>query len=180
MRILITFVIIFFYSSTKASSINVIRDAEIENLLNDISKILVKGTQLENDVLTFYLDNQKFINALVTPDKKFFFTTELLLKSKNVEDVAGVISHEIGHIIGGHFQKRQKKMKKTSVINILSSILAVGAIKQKPIVKDDVIVPGHVMRLTLSCDHRIVDGVAGAKFLSTLKNMLESPLMMFC
>ena len=47
-------------------------------------------------------------------------------------------------------------------------------------VKDDVIVPGHVMRLTLSCDHRIVDGVAGAKFLSTLKNMLESPLMMFC
>ena len=128
MRILITFLIIFFYSSIKANSINVIRDAEIENLLNDISKILVKGTQLENDVLTFYLDNQKFINALVTPDKKFFFTTELLLKSKNVEDVAGVISHEIGHVIGGHFQKRQKKMEKNSVINILSSILAVGAI----------------------------------------------------
>ena len=73
MRILITFVIIFFYCSVKASSINVIRDAEIENLLNDISKILVKGTQLENEILTFYLDNQRFINALVTPDKKFFF-----------------------------------------------------------------------------------------------------------
>ena len=72
MRILITFVIIFFYSSIKATSINVIRDAEIENLLEDISKVLVKGTQLENDVLTFYLDNQRFINALVTPDKKFF------------------------------------------------------------------------------------------------------------
>jgi len=128
MKILITFLIIFFYSSIKANSINVIRDAEIENLLEDISKILVRGTQLENDVLTFYLDNQKFINALVTPDKKFFFTTELLLKSKNVEDVAGVISHEIGHVIGGHFQKRQKKMEKNSVINVLSSILAVGAI----------------------------------------------------
>ena len=61
MRILITFVIIFFYSSIKATSINVIRDAEIENLLEDISKVLVKGTQLENDVLTFYLDNQRFI-----------------------------------------------------------------------------------------------------------------------
>ena len=60
MRILITFLIIFFYGSVKANSINVIRDAEIENLLNDISKILVRGTQLENDVLTFYLDNQKF------------------------------------------------------------------------------------------------------------------------
>ena len=69
----------------------------------------------------------------------------------------------------------------TAIINPPDAcILAVGAIKQKPIVKDDVIVPGHVMRLTLSCDHRIVDGVAGAKFLSTLKNMLESPLMMFC
>ena len=42
MRILITFLIIFFYSSIKANSINVIRDAEIENLLKDISKILVK------------------------------------------------------------------------------------------------------------------------------------------
>ena len=128
MRILITFVIFFFCSSIKANSINVIRDAEVENLLNDISKILVRGTQLENEVLTFYLDNQKYINALVTPDKKFFFTTELLLKSKKVEDIAGVISHEIGHIIGGHFQKRQRQMEKSSVINILSSILAVGAI----------------------------------------------------
>ena len=72
MKTLITFLIIFFYTSIKANSINVIRDAEIENLLNDISKILVRGTQLENDILTFYLDNQKFINALVTPDKKFF------------------------------------------------------------------------------------------------------------
>ncbi len=69
----------------------------------------------------------------------------------------------------------------TAIINPPDAcILAVGAIKEKPIVKEDVIVPGHIMRLTLSCDHRIVDGVAGAKFLSTLKNMLESPLMMFC
>ena len=128
MRILITFIIFFFLNSVKANSINVIRDAEIENFLTDISKILVKGTQLENDVLTFYLDNQKFINALVTPDKKFFFTTELLLKSTSVNDLAGVISHEIGHVIGGHFQKRQMAMEKNSAINILSSILAVGAI----------------------------------------------------
>ena len=68
----------------------------------------------------------------------------------------------------------------TAIINPPDAcILAVGAIKQKPIVKDNSIVPGSIMRLTLSCDHRIVDGVAGAKFLSTLKNMLESPFMMF-
>ena len=128
MRILITFILIFFSSSIYANSINVIRDAEIENFLTDISKILVKNTDLEGEKLTFYIDNKKYINALVTPDKKFFFTTELLLKSKTVDDIAGVISHEIGHIIGGHFQKRQMAMEKSSVINILSSILAVGAI----------------------------------------------------
>ena len=115
MRILITFVLIIFSYSIKANSINVIRDAEIENFLTDISKILVKNTELDKQVLTFYIDNQKYINALVTPDKKFFFTTELLLKSKTVDDIAGVISHEIGHIIGGHFQKRQMAMEKNSV-----------------------------------------------------------------
>ena len=69
----------------------------------------------------------------------------------------------------------------TAIINPPDAcILAVGAIKRKPVIKDDIIVPGNIMKLTLSCDHRVVDGVMGAKFLSTLKNMLESPLLMFC
>ncbi len=68
----------------------------------------------------------------------------------------------------------------TAIINPPDAcILAVGGIAEKPIVQDGKIVPGHVMRLTLSCDHRLVDGVEGSKFLNTLKNMLESPLMMF-
>ena len=73
MRILITFVIIVFFNSVNAKSINVIRDAEIENLLKDISKELVKETELEKDKLKFYIDNQKYINAFVTPTKHFFF-----------------------------------------------------------------------------------------------------------
>ena len=68
----------------------------------------------------------------------------------------------------------------TAIINPPDAcILAVGAIKEKAIVKDSEIRIGNIMRLTLSCDHRLVDGVAGAKFLNTLKDMLESPLMMF-
>ena len=128
MRILITLVIIIFFNSVNAKSINVIRDAEIENLLEDISKELSRETELEKDKLTFFIDNQRYINAFVTPNRHFFFTTELLLRSKGIDDLAGVISHEMGHVIGGHFQKRQIAMEKTSVINILSSILAVGAI----------------------------------------------------
>ncbi len=69
----------------------------------------------------------------------------------------------------------------TAIINPNDAcILAVGAIKERPVVKNGKIVSANIMRLTLSCDHRVVDGVAGSKFLNTLKNMLESPLMMFC
>ena len=69
----------------------------------------------------------------------------------------------------------------TAIINSPDScILAVGAIKERPVVENGQIISANMMRVTLSCDHRVVDGVAGAKFLNTLKNMLESPLMMFC
>lgn len=67
----------------------------------------------------------------------------------------------------------------TAIINPPDAcILAVGSIMQKPIVKDGEIVVGNMMKVTLSCDHRVVDGVTGANFLATLKGMLESPLMM--
>ena len=65
----------------------------------------------------------------------------------------------------------------TAIINPPDScILAVGAIKQKPIVKDGELVVGNVMKVTLSCDHRVVDGAKGAAFLKTLKNLLEDPI----
>lgn len=67
----------------------------------------------------------------------------------------------------------------TAIINPPDAcILAVGSIIQKPIVKDGEIVVGNMMKVTLSCDHRVVDGVTGAKFLESLKAMLQSPLMM--
>lgn len=67
----------------------------------------------------------------------------------------------------------------TAIINPPDAcILAVGSIMQKAIVKEGEIVVGNMMKVTLSCDHRVVDGVTGANFLATLKSMLESPLMM--
>ena len=52
----------------------------------------------------------------------------MLIESKKIDDIAGVIGHEIGHIVGGHFSQRVKAMEKTSMINIISSILAAGAL----------------------------------------------------
>lgn len=64
----------------------------------------------------------------------------------------------------------------TAIINPPDAcILAVGGIAEKPIVKDGELAIGNIMKVTLSCDHRIVDGVAGAQFLHTLKGMLENP-----
>lgn len=65
----------------------------------------------------------------------------------------------------------------TSIINQPNSaILSVGAIIQKPVVKDGEIVVGNTMKLSLACDHRVVDGATGAEFLQTLRTYLEQPL----
>ena len=67
----------------------------------------------------------------------------------------------------------------TAIINAPDAcILAVGGIKQVPVVKNGAVVPGNVMKITLSCDHRVVDGASGAAFLNTMKGILENPLNM--
>tara|TARA_B100001996_G_scaffold335991_1_gene287007 strand:- start:2732 stop:4018 length:1287 start_codon:yes stop_codon:yes gene_type:complete len=67
----------------------------------------------------------------------------------------------------------------TSIINSPNSvILSVGAIIEKPVVKDGEVVVGNTMKLTLACDHRVVDGLTGAKFLQALKPLIENPLSM--
>ena len=68
----------------------------------------------------------------------------------------------------------------TAIVNPPDAcILAVGAIREVPVVKNGTVVPGHTMKLTLSCDHRVVDGASGSAFLQTLKAMLEEPVLMF-
>jgi pyruvate dehydrogenase E2 component (dihydrolipoamide acetyltransferase) len=59
-----------------------------------------------------------------------------------------------------------------------SAILAVGGVQETPVVRNGQVVPGKVMMLTLSADHRVVDGVAGAEFLVSLKNILENPVVL--
>jgi pyruvate dehydrogenase E2 component (dihydrolipoamide acetyltransferase) len=65
----------------------------------------------------------------------------------------------------------------TAVINPPeAAILAVGAMTPKPVVRDNEVVVRQIMRVTMSCDHRAIDGATGAKFLQTFKKMLENPL----
>ena len=67
----------------------------------------------------------------------------------------------------------------TAIINSPDScIMAVGGIDEVPVVKNGQIVPGNVMKVTLSCDHRVVDGASGAKFLKTFKKLIENPVLL--
>ena len=67
----------------------------------------------------------------------------------------------------------------TAIINPPDAcILAIGGIMQKPVVKNNTVVPGNVMKVTMSCDHRAVDGVTGADFLRTFKGLMENPVIL--
>ena len=67
----------------------------------------------------------------------------------------------------------------TSIINIPEAcILSVGAIKEVPVVKNGQIIPGNVMKVTLACDHRAVDGAIGSAFLQTFKQLMENPVLL--
>jgi len=67
----------------------------------------------------------------------------------------------------------------TAIVNPPDScILAVGGIQQVPVVKNGQVTPGNVMKVTLSCDHRVVDGAVGSAFLNSFKNYLENPVLL--
>ena len=67
----------------------------------------------------------------------------------------------------------------TAIINPPDAcILAIGGIQSKPVVKDGAVVAGNTMKVTLSCDHRVVDGVVGSMFLNTFKNYMENPVLL--
>jgi pyruvate dehydrogenase E2 component (dihydrolipoamide acetyltransferase) len=67
----------------------------------------------------------------------------------------------------------------TAIINPPDAcIMAVGGIAEKPIVKNGQIVPGNIMKVTLSCDHRVVDGAVGSAFLNSFKEYMENPVLL--
>ncbi len=67
----------------------------------------------------------------------------------------------------------------TAIINPPDAcIMAIGGINETPIVKDGKIVPGNLMKVTMSCDHRAVDGATGSAFLQTFKQLMENPVIL--
>jgi pyruvate dehydrogenase E2 component (dihydrolipoamide acetyltransferase) len=125
-------------------------------------------------------------DGLVVPVLKFTDLMSLTQIGVNVKDLAGRAKNkklQPAEMDGSTFTVSNLGMfgitEFTSIINQPNSaILSVGAIVEKPIIKNGQIVVGNTMMLTLACDHRTVDGATGAQFLQTLKNYIENPVTM--
>ncbi|CAI8296025.1 MAG: Dihydrolipoyllysine-residue acetyltransferase component of pyruvate dehydrogenase complex [Polaribacter sp. SA4-10] len=124
--------------------------------------------------------------GLVVPVVKHTNQLSLTQIGASVRDLAGKARHKkiaIAEMQGSTFTVSNLGMfgieNFTSIINQPNSaILSVGAIVEKPVVKNGQIVVGNTMKLTLTCDHRTVDGAVGAQFLQTLKTFIENPITM--
>ncbi len=125
-------------------------------------------------------------DGLVVPVLKFTDQMSLSQIGGNVKDLAGrakIKKLQPTEMEGSTFTVSNLGMfgitEFTSIINQPNSaILSVGAIVEKPVVKNGQIVVGNTMKVTLACDHRTVDGATGAQFLQTLRTFLENPVTM--
>lgn len=125
-------------------------------------------------------------DGLVVPVVKFTDTKGIAQIGAEIKDLASRARDkkiQPDEMTGGTFAVSNLGMYGiedfTSIINPPNGcILSVGQIKQTPVVKNGEIVPGNVMKLSLSCDHRVVDGAVGSAFLQTLKEILENPVKM--
>ena len=125
-------------------------------------------------------------DSLFIPKVEFTDTLTLSQISSSVKNLAGKAKEgkvSIEEMSGSTFTISNLGMfgveQFTAIVNPPSTcILAVGGINKVPVVKGDQIVPGNVMKVTLSCDHRAVDGAVGAAFLQDLKKYLEDPIRM--
>ena len=124
--------------------------------------------------------------GLVVPVVKHTNQLSLTQIGASVRDLAGKARHKkisVAEMQGSTFTVSNLGMfgieNFTSIINQPNSaILSVGAIVEKPVVRNGQIVVGNTMKLTLTCDHRTVDGAVGAQFLQTLKTFIENPVTM--
>lgn len=125
-------------------------------------------------------------DGLVVPVLKFTDSLSLTQIGSQVKDLAGRARNKKltpAEMEGSTFTVSNLGMfgieEFTSIINQPNSaILSVGAIVEKPVVKNGQIVVGNTMKVTLACDHRTVDGATGAQFLQTLKTYIENPVTM--
>ena len=113
-------------STIKAKRISMIRDVEIETTIRSYAELLFLAAGLEPSSIRIHILEDNTLNAFVAGGQQIFINTGLILKSKNVGQIIGVLAHEIGHIAGGHLNRTINSMKDARSTMTIATIITAG------------------------------------------------------
>jgi predicted Zn-dependent protease len=150
---------------------SILRDAETEQFLIDLSAPLVEASELDDGNLDLVLINDGSINAFVAGGQMVFIHSGLLNAADTANEVQGVIAHEIGHITAGHVSRFEERTKAATGISILSLLIGVGAaLAGAPDAAMGAIMAGQQAAmgsfLSFNRDQEAATDLAGARYLS--------------
>jgi predicted Zn-dependent protease len=114
------------FAPAQARGLSLIRDSEIEALLNDYARPIFKAAGLGSGRIAMRIVRNDAFNAFVIDGRNVFVHTGMLMQSKTPNEVIGIIAHEAGHIAGGHMAALRHRIKKDQTRALLLQILAVG------------------------------------------------------
>jgi predicted Zn-dependent protease len=117
-----------------AREVSLIRDAEIEQTLRDMTNPILEAAGLGRDSVQIYIVNDDELNAFVAGGMNLFVNTGLLMRTQHPGQLVGVIAHEVGHIAGGHLSRAPMAERRATAEMILAAVLgaAAGAVAGSP------------------------------------------------
>lgn len=125
--ILFTLVFVFFLAKTSFAAFSLIRDAETEKFLRELSNPIFKTAGLNSKNIDIYIINDSSINAFVSGGQNVFLNTGLIRKYNTPDALIGVVAHETGHIAAGHLARSSEGADQAGKAVLLSYILGLGA-----------------------------------------------------
>jgi predicted Zn-dependent protease len=127
-RLFMAGLLLFFAAARPAMAISILRDSETELLFRQISEPLIEAAGLDPKSVKVVLVNDSEIYAFVSQGQIVYIHSGLLAQSDNVNQLQGVIAHELGHVAGGHAIRIHEGAKQATGISILSLVLAAAAV----------------------------------------------------
>jgi predicted Zn-dependent protease len=127
LRLLLAAIVLAAALAPPAAAQSILRDSETELLFRDISKPLVQAAGLDPANVKVVLINDPDIQAFVVAGQAVYIHSGLMAKADNVNELQGVIAHEIGHIAGGHILRMHDGVRRATAITLLSLVLGMAA-----------------------------------------------------
>ena len=126
-RLFMVGILLFFAAARPALAVSILRDSETELLFRQISEPLIVAAGLDPKSVKVVLVNDPEINAFVSQGQVVYIHSGLLAQADNVNQLQGVIAHELGHVAGGHAIRGAEGARQATGISILSLVLAAAA-----------------------------------------------------